>query len=81
MKILRKKLTPLVTEEPKAWIYIYKELCKGYECQLCVSLCPKSILGIGKDLKVEVVDKENCIACFICELHCPDFAIFIEKKR
>ncbi len=78
MKIIKKKLNPVIVEEPKANIYIYKELCKG--CKICVALCPKKILAIGKDLKVEVVDDKNCIACFMCEWHCPDFAIFIEKK-
>ena len=30
---------------------------------------------------VEPKDEESCIACMICEMVCPDAAIYIEKYR
>jgi len=30
---------------------------------------------------VKVIDIDKCTACMACELRCPDFAIFVEKKK
>ncbi len=79
MKLVRKEFPYIAVEEPKAFIRIYKGLCKG--CEICVDLCPKDILAMSDDLKVHVVNLTDCIACYMCEWHCPDFAIFIEPKE
>lgn len=52
---------------------IFKNLCKS--CELCVHYCPKNVLQIGPDRKVEAARPEDCIGCHMCELRCPDFAI------
>lgn len=75
---MRKVFEPITrTASAGLKIHIYKELCKG--CELCVHFCPKQVLKMGPDLKVEVVNPDDCIACMVCELRCPDFAIFVEK--
>jgi 2-oxoglutarate ferredoxin oxidoreductase subunit delta len=79
MKLKRKNFEVTVAEEPRGFIKIYKGLCKG--CEICVALCPKKILALGDDLKVHVVNPKDCIVCMMCEWHCPDFAIFVEKKE
>lgn len=53
---------------------VKKEWCKG--CSICVEFCPKKVLAI-KDEKVEITDIEKCIKCGLCELRCPDFAIYL----
>jgi len=53
---------------------IKKDWCKG--CGICVEFCPKKVL-ILKDEKVEIDDLEKCIKCGLCELRCPDFAIYL----
>jgi len=62
----------------KSEITIKALRCKG--CGICVAFCPKKVLGINLLGKVQVVDGEACIACGQCELRCPDYAIFVDKK-
>ena len=52
-------------------------MCKG--C-ICVAFCPTNTLEM-KEGKVEIVDMDACIECGLCELRCPDFAIYLGKKR
>jgi len=56
-------------------IEIQTEWCKG--CGICVAFCPKNVLVMNPNLKVEIIDREKCIRCGLCELRCPDFAIFL----
>jgi 2-oxoglutarate ferredoxin oxidoreductase subunit delta len=64
-------------ENQKVKISIIPRYCKG--CEICVKLCPKQVLGMEM-FKVKVVDIDACTICGACELRCPDFAIFVEKK-
>lgn len=65
------------TENQKVKISIIPRYCKG--CEICPKLCPTQVLGMEM-FKVKVVDIDKCIICGACELRCPDFAIFVEKK-
>ncbi|MEM4717439.1 MAG: 4Fe-4S binding protein [Desulfurococcaceae archaeon] len=64
-------------------ISIIIDRCK--ECGLCLSICPVKVLVKSNILNKygyhppspEYIDK--CIGCKLCEYHCPDFAIFVEK--
>ncbi len=49
--------------------------CKG--CGICVHFCPKSVLALADDDKVFAARPEDCIACRLCEIRCPDLAIEI----
>ena len=69
-----------VYENDKVAIKIIPELCKG--CDVCINLCPANTLTLDKKRLIVTVDDVNtCIACNLCELRCPDFAIYIEKKN
>ncbi|OPJ57208.1 4Fe-4S dicluster domain-containing protein [Alkalithermobacter paradoxus] len=59
-------------------LIIKPEWCKG--CKICVEFCPKNVLDIKED-KIYIADIEKCIACGLCELRCPDFAIYVENEE
>lgn len=66
-------------ETDKCVVTVKPELCKG--CEICIEFCPKKVLSLERKREVVVADHiENCIICGICELRCPDFAIYVEKK-
>ena len=63
---------------------INEEICKG--CGLCVSVCPKSVLYINKEVAnaagyypSTVNKQDDCIGCQSCVRMCPEVAIRIEK--
>ena len=60
---------------PRGRVTVFPNWCKG--CGLCVEFCPTGVLEQGPDGRVIVAHPEKCTACRWCELHCPDFAIFV----
>lgn len=58
-------------------ITVVKSHCKGSLCNICVAYCPESVLAMGFR-HVEVVDADACTKCMLCEIRCPDFAIFVD---
>ncbi|MBN1956000.1 MAG: 4Fe-4S binding protein [Anaerolineae bacterium] len=58
-------------------IQIFPNWCKG--CGLCVEFCPMKVLEQGSNGAILVAHPEKCTACRWCELHCPDFAIFVTE--
>lgn len=60
---------------PRGRVTIFPNWCKG--CGLCVEFCPVDVLEQGEDGHVTVAHPDRCTACRWCELHCPDFAIFV----
>jgi 2-oxoglutarate ferredoxin oxidoreductase subunit delta len=73
----------VTSEKTGHTIRILDEFCKG--CTICVEVCPTDVLvmeSVGtrwQGSTVRVVDADACIACMLCELQCPDFAIVVEK--
>lgn len=57
---------------------IIQEWCKG--CGIYVEFCPRKVLEI-KNGKVHLIDDEKCIKCGICEMYCPDYAIYVEEEE
>ncbi len=58
-----------------------REKCKG--CELCVSFCPKQVLGLDHAVNAKgyhpagAVKPEECIGCQSCAMVCPDICISI----
>lgn len=65
-------------------VWVDEKRCKA--CNICVSYCPAGVLAMRNDehavlgQMIEVVHADSCIGCNACELHCPDFAIFVAKR-
>lgn len=60
---------------PRGEVRFFENWCKG--CGLCVEFCPSQVLALGQDSHPLAIYPEKCTACRWCEMHCPDFAIFI----
>ena len=67
----------------KAELKFIEEFCKG--CGLCIEFCPINGLIESEKLSPKGVHlpkmKNNveCIGCDVCELICPDFAIYLKR--
>ncbi|WRB75977.1 4Fe-4S dicluster domain-containing protein [Helicobacter pylori] len=66
-------------------VWVNEDRCKG--CDICVSVCPAGVLGMGVEKErvlgkvAKVAYPESCIGCVQCELHCPDFAIYVADRK
>ena len=60
---------------PRGVVTVFPIWCKG--CGLCIEFCPGDVLVLGLDNRPKPIYPEKCTACRWCELHCPDFAIFV----
>ncbi|PID47348.1 MAG: 2-oxoglutarate:acceptor oxidoreductase [Proteobacteria bacterium] len=69
-------------ENTPVWVDVKR--CKA--CDICVSLCPAGVLAMAQapnstlGQMIEVVEPSSCIGCRDCELHCPDFAIYVAER-
>ncbi|MFC1521288.1 ferredoxin family protein [Elusimicrobiota bacterium] len=73
-------------EVAKGDVKINKDKCKG--CRFCIEFCPNDVLQMSDGFNKKgyhypevAQDKEDaCTVCNICELTCPDFAIYVDEK-
>jgi 2-oxoglutarate ferredoxin oxidoreductase subunit delta len=83
-KFWRKPLDYDKLEIPHGELHIIKERCKG--CGFCVEYCPRDVLELSTEFNTkgyhppQVVKENTCVACGLCEMLCPEFAIFVKEK-
>jgi len=72
-------------ERTEGEIHILAERCKG--CEYCVEYCPLDVLQLSSRFNMkgyhppEVTKRDTCVACHLCEVICPEFAIFVQEKN
>jgi len=72
---------------PVGELYIIADRCK--ECGFCIEFCPNGVLGVSGDFNSKghhppkVKPNYECNNCGICEVICPEFAIYskVREKR
>ena len=85
MKFWRKPLDFDKLEIPQGDIHIIKDRCKG--CGFCVEYCPKDVLELSTEFNIKgyhppyVKNEDECVWCRLCEMLCPEFAIFVMEKK
>jgi 2-oxoglutarate ferredoxin oxidoreductase subunit delta len=63
-----------ITPRPKpSRLQVYRSWCK--KCGICVAFCPKGALETDPEGFPRWKSPIVCVACRMCELRCPDFAI------
>jgi len=69
---------PAPDEGLVAQIALDLELCKV--CGICIELCPEDVYDRDKLGYPVVARADDCTSCLLCELHCPDFAIEVQRR-
>jgi NAD-dependent dihydropyrimidine dehydrogenase PreA subunit len=51
------------------------ERCTG--CNICVHACPNNVFEAVKGGIPRIARQDDCQTCFMCELYCPEDALFV----
>jgi 2-oxoglutarate ferredoxin oxidoreductase subunit delta len=76
MNTTQEKPTP--GEDTVAQVALDLDLCKA--CGICIDLCPEEVYDRDKLGYPLVARADDCTSCLLCELHCPDFAIEVQRR-
>ncbi|TET50172.1 MAG: 4Fe-4S dicluster domain-containing protein [Dehalococcoidia bacterium] len=60
-------------------IEVHRPWCK--KCGICIAFCPKQNLEPGEMSYPTAKDPEKCNGCKLCELRCPDFAMYVYEDE
>jgi len=68
----------MVDTAPASQVALDLELCKA--CGICIELCPEDVFDRDNQGYPIVARVGDCTSCLLCELHCPDFAIEVQRR-
>ncbi|MBN2332484.1 MAG: 4Fe-4S binding protein [Deltaproteobacteria bacterium] len=71
--------TATATTKALPKITVFTDWCK--QCGICVAFCPQQVLAMDEHRRVFAKYPDKCIACHMCELRCPDFAITVKEPE
>jgi 2-oxoglutarate ferredoxin oxidoreductase subunit delta len=83
MKFWRKPLDSDQIELPHGRVHIIINRCKG--CGFCIKYCPCQVLEFADEFNRKgyhppiAVKPEACVNCGLCEVMCPEFAIWVTE--
>ena len=55
---------------------ILTERCTG--CGACTAMCPTNVFDSDKAGRPVIARQADCQTCFLCELHCPTDALYVD---
>ncbi len=64
-------------------VLLLAERCKG--CRFCVEFCPRQVLAMSERFNSKgyhiptIIAEHQCTDCKMCELLCPEFAIYVVR--
>ena len=68
---------PAPVKKARHQVTIYYSWCKS--CGICVAFCPKKVFDSDLLDRPQPVRQQDCTGCQQCVLHCPDFAIRVDR--
>ena len=83
MKFWRKPLDSDQIVQPHGRVHIIINRCKG--CGFCIKYCPCQVLEFADEFNRKgyhppiAVKPEACVDCGLCEVMCPEFAIWVTR--
>ena len=58
---------------------ISEEKCTG--CGVCVEMCPLDTIRLSTAGKAFIAYPEDCMTCYLCEMHCSNGAIYVHPCK
>ncbi|SNS63810.1 NAD-dependent dihydropyrimidine dehydrogenase, PreA subunit [Noviherbaspirillum humi] len=52
--------------------------CTG--CNICVRVCPTNVFEAVANAAPRIARQSDCQTCFMCELYCPEDALFVAAE-
>jgi NAD-dependent dihydropyrimidine dehydrogenase PreA subunit len=49
-------------------------------CNICVHACPTNVFEIVPDQPPRIARQADCQTCFMCELYCPEDALYVSPS-